>query len=134
VKPLVFLDTAAIFALADADDYAHQTVSAIYTDPERRFFLHEWILAESFSLLTKRLHKRAALHMVGALRSSPRVEVVAVNLDVRDAGWERCRRFADKEWDWIDCVSFELMERRGVCEALSLDRHFAQAGFMLLVK
>jgi predicted nucleic acid-binding protein len=38
-----------------------------------------------------------------------------------------------KEWDWIDCVSFELMERRGLREALSLDHHFAQAGFILLV-
>ena len=72
--------------------------------------------------------------MVGALRASPKVEVVAVNPELRDAGWQRCRRFADKEWDWIDCVSFELMERRGVREALSLDRHFAQAGFTLLVR
>jgi predicted nucleic acid-binding protein len=45
----------------------------------------------------------------------------------------RCKRFADKEWDWIDCTSFELMERHGFREALSLDRHFAQAGFILLV-
>jgi predicted nucleic acid-binding protein len=35
--------------------------------------------------------------------------------------------------DWIDCTSFELMERRGLHEALSLDHHFAQAGFVLLV-
>ena len=39
---------------------------------------------------------------------------------------------ATKEWDWIDCASFELMERRGLREALSLDHHFAQAGFVLL--
>ena len=92
------------------------------------------MLAESFSLLTKRLHKAAALHMVGALRASPKVEVVPVGPELRDAGWQRCRRFADKEWDWIDCVSFELMERRGMREALTLDRHFAQAGFTLLVR
>ena len=30
-------------------------------------------------------------------------------------------------------ASFELMERRGLREALSLDHHFAQAGFILLV-
>ena len=133
MRPPVFLDTSAVFALADADDQAHEAFGAVYTNPERRFFLHEWILAESFSLLTKRLHKAAALHMVGALRSSPKVEVVPVSAELRDAGWQRCRRFADKEWDWIDCVSFELMERRGVREALTRDRHFAQAGFSLLV-
>lgn len=134
MKPPVFLDTGAIFALADADDRTHPAVRAIYLDPERRFLLHEWILAESFSLLTKRLHKQAALRLIGALRASPEVEVVAVGPDLLDGGWERCRRFADKEWDWIDCVSFELMERLGIREALSLDRHFAQAGFSTLVK
>ena len=71
--------------------------------------------------------------MIGALRSSQKVEVVAVGKDILEAGWQRCRRYADKDWDWIDCVSFELMERRGVREALSLDRHFTQAGFSLLV-
>ena len=58
MKSPVFFDTGAIFALADADDRAHEAVRAIYLDPERRFFLHDWILAEAFSLLTKRLHKR----------------------------------------------------------------------------
>jgi predicted nucleic acid-binding protein len=49
--------------------------------------------------------------------------------------WERgqrCERFADKEWDWVDCTSFELMERRGIRDALSLDHHFTQAGFTRL--
>ena len=92
MKPPVFLDSSAVFALADADDDAHGAVKAVYGDPEYRFFLHEWILAESFPLLTKRLHKAAARHMVGALRASPKVEVVAVNPELRDAGWQRCRR------------------------------------------
>ena len=134
MKLPVFLDSSAIFALADVDDDAHGTAKAVYGDPDRQFFLHEWILAVSFSLLTKRLHKAAALHMVGVLRASPKVEVVPVSSELRDAGWQRCRRFADEEWDWMDFVSFELMEHRGVSEALSLDRHFVQAGFTLIIR
>ena len=72
--------------------------------------------------------------ILAARQASPKVEVVPVNAELRDAGWQRCRRYADKDWDWIDCVSFELMDRWGVREALSLDRHFAQAGFTLLVR
>ena len=49
-----------------------------------------------------------------------------------EAAWKRCNDFADKDWDWIDCTSFELMERRGIREALSLDHHFNQAGFTIL--
>ncbi len=127
------LDTGAIYALADRNDADHAAVRAFYLDAERRFVTHDLVLVEAFSLLTKRLHKSAALQTVGALRHSPRVEIVPLTTPLLEAAWSRCERYADKEWDWIDCTSFELMERRGLREALSLDHHFAQAGFVLLV-
>jgi predicted nucleic acid-binding protein len=129
----VFLDTGAIYALADRNDTDHEGVRAIYTDAERHFITHDLVLVETFSLLTKRLHKQAALQTVGALRNSSRVEIVPLVPDLLAAAWARCRRFADKDWDWIDYTSFEVMERRRLSGALSLDRHFAQAGFQLLV-
>ena len=129
----VFLDTGAIYALADHNDTDHETVRVIYADPEQRFVTHDLVLVETFSLLTKRLHKQAALRTVDALRGSSRVEIMPLTPDLLEAAWVRCQRFADKEWDWIDCTSFEVMERRRLQEALSLDRHFAQAGFTLLV-
>ena len=114
MKPAVFLDTGAIYSLADARDLDHAAVRAVYNDPERTFILHELILVEAFSLLTKRLHKQAAFLTVGAFRRSARVEKTSLTPDLLEAGWERCRRFADKEWDWIDCVSFELAACRGL--------------------
>ena len=94
---------------------------------------HDLIRGEAFSLLTKRLHKRAALQTIGALRRSARIEIAPVAPDLLEAAWLRCEQYADKEWDWIDCASFELMERRNLREALSLDHHFEQAGFVVLV-
>lgn len=128
-----FLDTGAIYALADRNDADHSAVRAIYLEANRRLVTHDLVLVEAFSLLTKRLHKTAALQTIRALRRSSKVEIVPLTGDLLNAAWARCERFADKEWDWIDCVSFELMERRGLREALSLDHHFAQAGFILLV-
>ena len=133
MKRLVFLDTSAIYALADPRNYDHAAVRAAYDGLEYTFFLHELILVEAFSLLTKRLHKQAAFRTVDAFRLSTRVEKTPLTPDLLEAGWQRCRRYADKNWDWIDCVSFELMERRRVREALSFDRHFMQAGFSLLL-
>ncbi len=129
-----FLDSGAIYALADRNDSDHAMVRAAHAVQSRSFVTHELILVEAFSLLTKRLHKAAALQTVGALRRSPRVEVIRVDAALLEAAWARCQRFADKDWDWVDCTSFEIMERHGLREALSLDHHFRQAGFVLLDK
>ena len=52
-------------------------------------------------------------------------------------GWDKCNGRLKRPFGGhgkIERVSFKQMERRGVREALSLDRHFAQAGFSLLVR
>jgi len=128
-----FLDTGAIYALADRNDLDHAAVKGLYGERRRKFLLHELILVEAFSQLTKRLHKQAALKTIGALRRSPRVEIAPVSSELLETAWTRCGRFADKDWDWVDCTSFELMERHGLRETLGMDHHFTQAGFVLLV-
>jgi uncharacterized protein len=128
-----FLDTGAIYALADKNDIDHGLVRDVYRDHKWRFVTHDLVLIEAFSLITKRHNKQAAIQIVGGLRNSSRIEVVPVTPSLLEAAWGRCGRFADKEWDWIDCTSFELMERHNLTKALSLDHHFAQAGYVLLV-
>ncbi len=130
----VFLDSGAIYSYATRSDGNHTAVRAAYDNLSARFVLHELILVEAFSLITKRLSKYRAMQAISIFRQSPRIERAELTSDLLEAGWRRCLRYADKNWDWIDCISFELMHRRGLREALSLDRHFAQAGFILLVQ
>jgi predicted nucleic acid-binding protein len=40
---------------------------------------------------------------------------------------------SDKEWGLTDCLSFVIMEREGVTQALTADVHFRQAGFEALL-
>jgi predicted nucleic acid-binding protein len=133
VSEFAFLDSGAIYALADRNDLDHRVVREVYANAAWRFVTHENILVEAFSLLTKRLHKHAAIQVVGALRRSPRVEIIPVAPRLLEAGWLRCLRFRDKDWDWVDCISFEVMEARRIRNALTLDHHFRQAGFVVLV-
>lgn len=39
----------------------------------------------------------------------------------------------DKEWSLTDCISFVVMEREGLTEALTGDHHFEQAGYGALL-
>jgi predicted nucleic acid-binding protein len=45
-------------------------------------------------------------------------------------GLELYGRRGDKRWSLTDCISFVVMEDEGLREALTGDRHFAQAGFV----
>jgi predicted nucleic acid-binding protein len=52
--------------------------------------------------------------------------------------YERAFRFyqsrQDKEWGITDCISFVIMQDRGLTEALTTDENFQQAGFRALLK
>ena len=47
-------------------------------------------------------------------------------------GLELYGQRGDKHWSLTDCISFVVMEQEGLREALTGDRHFAQAGFVAL--
>ena len=40
----------------------------------------------------------------------------------------------DKKWSLTDCISFIVMEREYMTDALTADRHFEQAGFRTLLR
>ncbi len=130
---IAFLDTGALYAFVNRNDTDHGKVVAAYRATDR-FLAHSAILMETFSLVAKRLSKPLAIRLVEGVLADPKVEVVHLTEALKAAAWTRCVRFSDKEWDWIDCASFELMEQRGVRHALTLDHHFRQAGFIPLVK
>lgn len=74
--------------------------------------------------------RHAAVQVVDGLRRDSRVTVVEQSRATFDGGLDRYKQFADKKWSLVDCVSFELMTRDGITEALTNDHHFEQAGFV----
>lgn len=67
------------------------------------------------------------------MRAHSRVEIVSADSRSFAAGFELFASRADKDWSLVDCISFALMKKREISEALTGDRHFEQAGFRALL-
>jgi hypothetical protein len=62
-----------------------------------------------------------------------RIEVVAFESELIDAAVQLYRTRPDKDWSLTDCLSFVVMERRHLTEALTTDSHFEQAGVRVVM-
>lgn len=62
-----------------------------------------------------------------------RVEVVPFDPDLTGAAVSLFGSRTDKDWSLTDCLSFVVMHRRDISEALTTDHHFEQAGLKALM-
>lgn len=66
------------------------------------------------------------------VRASPNVVVSSTALLEDAAANHWLMRYADHPLSMVDAVSFAIMAERGTRAALTLDRHFAMAGFEMV--
>jgi len=62
------------------------------------------------------------------------VEILANDEELFDKSFALFSNRDDKQWSLTDCMSFVVMENRGIRDALTPDDHFNQAGFNALMR
>ncbi|AHG88325.1 UPF0129 protein [Gemmatirosa kalamazoonensis] len=131
----LFVDTSAWYPILDQKNPAHDAVVGPYRallGQRRRLVTTNLVVVESHALLLRREGRRTAL---AALRGIDRSTDVVVHstreLEVA-ARRDWLERYADQDLSLTDAVSFAVMRQRGIEEALTLDHHFAIAGFRVL--
>lgn len=92
------------------------------------------ILLEIGNALSKRRFRHAAVTLLQSLESDPSVEIVPFSQELYDNAFDLFRKRSDKDWGLIDCVSFIVMQKRGIAQALTTDDHYRQAGFEALMR
>ncbi len=81
-----------------------------------------------------RSYKKEAVEIIKQFFDSDEVEIVRLTPYLFEQAFELYKSYQDKEWGLVDCVSFVVMREMGVSCALTFDRHFAQAGFQVLMR
>jgi predicted nucleic acid-binding protein len=67
------------------------------------------------------------------VHADPRIEVVPFQPELIDSALQLYRERPDKGWSLTDCLSFVVMERCHLTEALTTDGHFEQAGLKVMM-
>jgi len=131
----VFADTYYFLALVNAKDAGHARAVAFTKAFTGRMVTTAWVLTEMADALASSALGRA--EFVAAwndLHIDPDAQVIGCDDQLLAAGIQLYSQRPDKEWSLTDCVSFVVMLRDGITEALTKDRHFEQAGFVALLK
>ncbi len=132
----LFLDTSYAIALSSPPDQHHARAVALAEKIEaqqQRFVTTRAVMLEIGNALAKQRYRAAAIRLLDALERDPAVEIVRLSEALYARAMRLYRERLDKEWGLTDCVSFVVMQERGLTEALTTDDHFRQAGYRALL-
>jgi hypothetical protein len=130
---VLFADTFYYLALLNPHDVAHRQAVALSQTLKAHTVTTVWVITEVGDACASSSQRRSFLVFLDGIRSSSTVTVIPPSMELFDAGITLFSRRPDKDWSLTDCISFVVMDRMGLTEALTADRHFQQAGFVPLL-
>jgi len=129
-----FADTYYYLALLSEDDAAHGRSLEIALKSRLRMVTTAWVLTEVADAMSAPRSRSSFLMLLRELRSDPATRILPPSEELFDAGLQLYASRPDKDWSLTDCISFIVMQREQLRDALTGDRHFEQAGFNALLK
>jgi len=125
-----FVDTSAFLAVLCRDDAHHERARATWAAllaAKVPLVTSSYVLAETYAILQHRL----GLDAVRVFHSDvyPVLAIEWVNAALHEKGIAGVLAARRRDLSLVDCVSFEVMRRRGLRKAFAFDAHFAEQGF-----
>ncbi|MCU1266231.1 MAG: putative nucleic acid-binding protein contains domain [Acidobacteria bacterium] len=131
----VFLDTGYLIGLETSNDQHHKAARDHWKGLVRNLpplVTTSYVFDEVVTIFANRNLHAKGIEVGQNLIDSPFVELVQVDEELFYEAWRYYQKHSDKSYSLTDCVSFVLMKRLGIIEALTFDKHFVQADFTRL--
>lgn len=127
----VFIDTGAFLALADEDDEHHE--SATLTQAELRklnaeLLTSNFVLSETYTIIRLRVGHSAASSFIKRFDTTG-IKVLHVTESIERSAKAIFLRHNDKDFSFVDCTSFVLIDHHQLDHAFAFDSHFHQFRF-----
>jgi predicted nucleic acid-binding protein len=126
----VFVDTGGFYAALNRRDAYHREATRLFRRAQREhwfLFTTNFVLAESHALILARMGRNRAWNFLQAIITGSTNVIRAEEADERLAR-AIIEQYQDKEFSYCDAVSFTIMERLDIREAIAFDDHFRQYG------
>jgi predicted nucleic acid-binding protein len=131
---MTFADTFYYLALLNPGDAAHQRALVTTAQRTGQLVTTRWILTEVGDAMAAPQYRRRFLNLIRAVESDPDTIIVPSTDELFKNGLTLFSERMDKTWRITDCISFIVMKQFSINEALTGDQHFAQAGFVPLLR
>jgi len=129
----VFADTYYFLAILHNGDTAHSKAVALSEKLTCPIITTAWVLTEVADALSTPALRPRFVRLLAALGADPACTIIPPSQKLFEAGVALYAERSDKSWTLTDCISFVVMHKHALSEALTGDRHFEQAGFTALL-
>lgn len=125
---MTFVDTGFLFALVSKRDAHHERVVEVFRTfqglllPEHLLTTNH-VVAETITL-TRRTGHSAASRLGDHLYSEKLARIHWATPAEERAAFEYFKRHDDQAYSFVDCLSFVVMDKLGIREALAIDSDF----------
>jgi len=137
----VFVDTGGFVALLVAEDGMHPRASAIFDSAARErwaLVTTNAVVVETYSVLLARARngRGAAMAFLDAVLGDPSQGLLVERIRAEDESnaITLLRAHSDKAYSLCDALSFVVMERLGISEAIAFERHFREYGRFTILR
>ncbi len=127
---MILVDTSFFFAFFASNDEDHDRAVAALDEFEGRLLPEilvttDIIVIETITLARRRASHKAAAYIGEHLYSEKLAHIYRTSFEEHRAAFEYFKRYDDKKYSAVDCLSFIVMEKLELAEALTLDADFS---------
>ena len=126
---MLFVDTSFFFALASEEDPDHERVREVFESLRgqnlpRLLLTTNHVVFETIRLTLRNSGRDLAAEVGAHLYSEKMARIHLATFDEEKEAFAYLVKYRDQHYSPVDCLSFVVMEKLGIREALTIDRDF----------
>ncbi len=129
----IFVDTSVFLAVLAEEDNNNKIAAemlATLTESGEQLITTNYILVESYALIQRRMGMDAIQDFQKKIL--PALTLIWINAEEHQRALQQFLLENRRNLSFVDCSSFEAIQRLGIDKAFTFDNHFREQGFEII--